>query len=404
VRAIYQTRIRLYAQIVGEVEAALETAFVPFLDLARTNGPLRDAILADISDLIDSNAFTNGPQVREFEEAWAEYCGTRYCVGIASGLDALRLALIGLDIGPGDEVIVPANTFVASAEAITQAGATPVLVDASESDWNIDVEAAEAAITPRTRAIMPVHLYGQIADMLALRGIAERHGLALLEDACQAHGATRDGLRAGAAGTAAAFSFYPGKNLGAFGDAGALVTNDAELLARMRSLREHGQRAKYDHEREGFTARLDSIQALVLTAKLPHLDGWTDDRKWVAQQYIQGLASLPGIVVPPVANGSDPVWHLFVVRVQRPKEFAEFLRARGIHSSRHYPDPVHLTGAYRMLGHTRGDFPVAEAIAQECVSLPIFPGQTAAEVQAVVSAVEAYCRRAGPTDQSPTRP
>ena len=301
-----ESAVPLYAQKVGELQAERRTAAVPFLDLARVNGPLKDAVLRDVAALIDSNAFTNGPQVEQFEQAWADYCGTRYCVGLASGLDALRLALIALELEAGDEVIVPANTFIASVEAITQAGGTPVLVDATDADWNIDVEAAEAAVSPRTRAIMPVHLYGQMADMVALRDLAERHGLAIVEDACQAHGATRDGLRAGAAGTAGAFSFYPAKNLGAFGDAGALVTDDEQLAVKMRALREHGQRAKYEHEREGFTARLDTIQAVVLASKLPLLDAWTADRRRVATQYLAELGGINDLALPLRADGQRP--------------------------------------------------------------------------------------------------
>jgi dTDP-4-amino-4,6-dideoxygalactose transaminase len=375
---------------VGEIKAAPETVSVPFLDLARTNGPLKEAILADIAELIDSNAFTNGPQVAEFEDAWAEYCGTRFCVGLASGLDALRLALIALELEPGDEVIVPANTFVASAEAITQAGALPVLVDASEKDWNIDVDAAEAAITPRTRAIMPVHLYGQMADMVALREIAAQHGLAIVEDACQAHGATRDGLRAGAAGTAGAFSFYPGKNLGALGDAGALVTNDEELAKRVRTLREHGQRAKYEHEREGWTSRLDSIQALALLHKLPRLDAWTQDRRLAAGRFTEALSTVGAIRLPPVPPSSQPVWHLFVVQTAESTALAAFLKERGIGTGRHYPDPVHLTEAYGYLDHRPGEFPVAEALGRNCLSLPIFPGITREQVAAVNAAVREF--------------
>jgi dTDP-4-amino-4,6-dideoxygalactose transaminase len=386
--------IPLYAQNVGELQAERRTAAVPFLDLARTNAPLKDALLHDVAALIDSNAFTNGPQVEQFERAWADYCGTRFCVGLASGLDALRLALIALDLAPGDEVIVPANTFIASVEAITQAGATPVLVDATEADWNIDVDAAAAAVSSRTRAIMPVHLYGQMADMVAVRALAERNGLAIVEDACQAHGATRDGLRSGAAGTAAGFSFYPAKNLGAFGDAGALVTDDEELAAQMRALREHGQRAKYEHEREGYTARLDTIQALVLTHKLPLLDAWTADRRKIASRYLAELAGVNDLTLPRVPDGSDPVWHLFVVCVPDADGLATTLREHGIATGKHYPEAVHLTRAYATLGHRPGDFPVAERLARDCLSLPMFPGMTSAETDAVVSAVDAALGRA----------
>lgn len=372
----------------GGTQAA--AASVPFLDLARTNGPLKESILADIAELIDSNSYTNGPQVAEFEEAWAEYCGTRFCVGLASGLDALRLALIALELEPGAEVIVPANTFVASVEAITQAGARPVLVDASETDWNIDAEAAEAAITPQTRAIMPVHLYGQMADMAALCEIADRHHLAIVEDACQAHGARRDGLRAGQSGDPAAFSFYPGKNFGAFGDAGALVTNDDALAAIVRGLREHGQRAKYDHERIGYTARLDSIQALVLLRKLPLLDAWNQARRAAAAAYLNELSGLGDLRLPPVAAASDPVWHLFVIRTTEPTALARFLAEREIGTGRHYPEPVHLTEAYAHLDYHPGDFPVAEGLARECLSLPIFPGISEEQLEAVASSVEAF--------------
>lgn len=380
----------MYAQNVGELQAVPETVSVPFLDLARTNGPLKDAILADIAGLIDSNAFTNGPQVANFEEAWAEFCGTRFCVGLASGLDALRLALIALELKPGDEVIIPANTFVASAEAVTQAGGRPVLVDASEADWNVDVDAVDAAVSPRTRAVMPVHLYGQMADMVALREIAERRSVALVEDACQAHGATRDGLRSGASGAAGAFSFYPGKNLGAFGDAGALVSDEPSCIAAVRSLREHGQRAKYEHERIGFTARLDSVQALVLLAKLPFLEAANDARRVAASHYAARLSGVGDLRLPPVPAGSNPVWHLFVIRTSQPRALAEFLATRGIGTGRHYPHPVHITGAFNDLGPKPGAFRVSEAIAKECLSLPIYPGISEEEIEAVVSGINSF--------------
>ena len=251
----------------GPFEAPPERRGVPFLDLSHQNAPIRDEVLAEIGTLIDSGAFTNGPQVKRFEAAFAAFCGTTECVGVASGLDALRLALLAADVGAGDEVIVPAATFVATAEAVTQVGARPVLVDAA-ADYTLDPDAVEAALTPRTRAISPVHLYGQMADMARIQEIAARHSVAVVEDACQAHGATRDGLRAGAVGSAGAFSFYPAKNLGAFGDAGALTTNDPELANRVRALREHGGREKYQHEFPGYTARLDTLQALVLLRKL----------------------------------------------------------------------------------------------------------------------------------------
>ena len=346
-------------------------------------------MLEDLEALIEDGRFVNGPAVERFEEAFAAWNELPHCVGLASGLDALRLALLAGGLEPGEEVIVPANTFVATVEAITQAGGRPVLVDASETDWNVDVDAAAAAITGRTRYLLPVHLYGQVADMRRLAEVATAAGVAVVEDAAQAHGAERDGLRAGTVGLAGAFSFYPGKNLGAMGDAGALVTPEAGLADDVRALREHGQRAKYVHELEGYTARLDTVQALVLLRKLPLLDGWNEERRAAAGSYLEALAGVGDLVLPPVPPGSLPVWHLFVVRTAHPDELAGRLRERGIATGRHYPAPVHLTPAYRRLGYPEGAFPVSEALARECLSLPIFPGMTEAQIDAVVEAVRA---------------
>jgi dTDP-4-amino-4,6-dideoxygalactose transaminase len=363
---------------------------VPFFDPAPSHVELRSTLLVEISQLIESGAFTNGPQVGAFETAFAQYCGVDDCVGVASGLDALRLGLIAAGIEPGDEVIVPANTFVATLEAVTQAGGVPVPVDVRESDYNLDPAAVDASITARTRFLMPVHLYGQMADMRALAAIGDSESLAIVEDACQAHGAERDGLRAGATGLAAAFSFYPAKNLGAMGDAGALVTSDLELAAGARALREHGQTRKYHHEREGFTARLDTIQALVLLHKLPLLDRWNQERRATAAEYTEALAGVGDLVLPAVADGSKPVWHLYVVRTRNPQELAEFLDARGIKTGRHYPEPAHLSQAYVGLGYARGSFPIAERLAAEVLSLPIFPGISESQIAAVADAVAEY--------------
>jgi dTDP-4-amino-4,6-dideoxygalactose transaminase len=378
--------------VIDESRLAARPAPVPFLDLGLAHGPLKDGILRDVAALIDSSAFINGPQVAELERAFAEYCGAAECVGLASGLDALRLALLAAAIEPGDEVIVPANTFIASVEAITQAGAAPVLVDVTESDYNLDVDAVEAAITERTRFLLPVHLYGQLTDMVALDEIAVRRGVAILEDACQAHGAERDGRRAGTVGLAGAFSFYPGKNLGAFGDAGALVTDDAGLASRMRALREHGQREKYRHELPGFTARLDTIQAIVLLHKLPLLDGWNEQRRHVARWYGEALEGVGDLRLPPVPEGSLPVWHLYEIRTANPGALAGHVAERGIGTGRHYPEPVHLSRAYASLGHGRGTFPVTESLADELLSLPIFPGMTEEQVATVADAVAEYFR------------
>jgi dTDP-4-amino-4,6-dideoxygalactose transaminase len=363
---------------------------VPFLDLGLLHRELKEEILAEIAQLVDSSAFTNGPQVAEFESAFAMYCGSSHCVGVASGLDALRLALVAAGIEAGDEVVVAANTFVATLEAVTQAGGRPVVVDASEADYNLDAAAVEAVLTERTRFLMPTHLYGQLADMRSLGTLAERHGLAVIEDACQAHGGARDGIASGAAGLAGAFSFYPGKNLGAFGDAGALVTDDEDVAAMVRALREHGQRRKYVHDLEGWTARLDTIQALVLLRKLPHLNRWNNERREVAAAYSERLEGVGDLRLPPVPEGSEPVWHIYAVRTAEPDALAGFLRERGIGTGRHYPEPVHLSPAYSWLGHRRGEFPVAEALAAELLSLPMFPGMTRQQVDAVVEAIADY--------------
>jgi dTDP-4-amino-4,6-dideoxygalactose transaminase len=366
-------------------DAAL-TLPVPFLDLRSSHDELKAELLEEFGKLIDSNAFTNGPAVGAFEDAFAAYCKRAACIGVASGLDALRLALIAAGLEPGDEVLVPANTFIATLEAVSQAGGTPVPVDVSETDLNMDVDAARSAITERTRFVMPVHLYGQLADM---RGLVDL-GLPIIEDACQAHGATRDGVTAGELGFAAAYSFYPGKNLGAFGDAGALVADDEELVARMKALREHGQRAKYDHQLVGYTARLDTIQAIVLSHKLPLLDAWNDQRRAAAARYSEALEGVGDIELPPVAPDSDPVWHLYVIRTADPQALALHLREREIGSGFHYPEPAHLSQAYRSLGHPAGSFPVAEEAAGRVISLPMFPGITEAQIEAVVDGVRSY--------------
>jgi dTDP-4-amino-4,6-dideoxygalactose transaminase len=363
---------------------------VPFLDLGPVHEPLKTAILADVAELIDTGAFTNGPALRRFETAYARFVGTRECVGVASGLDALRLGLLAAGIEPGDEVILPAHTFVATFEAVTQAGGVPIPVDVSEDDYNLDVAAAEGAIGPATRFVLPVHLYGQLADMRRLCEVASAYGLTIVEDACQAHGAVRDGIRAGTAGRAAAFSFYPGKNLGAMGDAGALVTGDDHLAGTVRALREHGQRAKHVHDLEGWTSRLDTIQALVLARKLPRLNGWNADRRRIAAVYADGLRGVGDLALPPVPDGSNPAWHLYPVRTADPEALGRFLRSRGIATGRHYPQPPHRSPAYAWLGLGPGSFPVTEALAAELLSLPIYPGMAPAQVQAVVHHVREY--------------
>jgi dTDP-4-amino-4,6-dideoxygalactose transaminase len=361
------------------------TESVPLVDLGPSHAGLKAAVLAEIADLIDSGSFTNGPHVAEFENAFAAYCGTEYCVGVASGLDALRLSLIAARLEPGDEVIVPALTFAATFEAVTQAGGVPVPVDIAETDYCLDPASVEAAIGPRTRFLLPVHLYGQMADIGALARIARRHDLKILEDACQAHGAARAGVRAGASGFAGAFSFYPSKNLGALGDAGAVTTDDAALAHELRVLREHGQDRKYDHRREGWTARLDTIQALVLVHKLPMLDAWNAQRRTAAAFYLDALTDVGDITSPPVPAGSDPVWHLFVIRTANPSELADHLFARRVQTGQHYRVPPPQSEAYA--AHGFDDCEVATRVARHCLSLPIFPGITEPQLEATVESV-----------------
>src|SRR3954451_12389247 len=363
---------------------------VPFLDLGRMHAPIRDDVLAEIGELIDSNAFINGPQVKAFEADFAAYTGASRCIGMSSGLDALRLGLLASGLERGDEVIVPADTFAATFEAVTQAGGVPVPADASDEDYNLDPRAVEAAVSERTRFVMPVHLYGQLTDMKALSAVAEKARIEIVEDACQAHGAVRDGVRSGDLGRWAAFSFYPGKNLGAMGDAGALTTDDDAIADTLVALREHGQRAKYHHELDGYTARLDTMQAIVLRHKLPSLDEWNDQRREVARHYTERLAAGGHPRPPAPPAGSEPVWHLYVVQTEAPDQLAEFLRARGIGTGRHYPEPPHLSKAFSGLGYREGQFPVSERLAARCLSLPIFPGMTTDQVDAVVAAIGSF--------------
>jgi dTDP-4-amino-4,6-dideoxygalactose transaminase len=367
---------------------------VPFVDLRPTNDPVRRGVLEATERLLATGQFTNGPEVEAFETMFAAYCGTRFCVGTASGLDALRMALIATEISPGAEVILPANTFAATAEAVVQAGCVPVFVDAGEADYNIDPAAVEAAVTSRTDCVIPVHLYGQLADVTALDEVARRHDIPMIEDACQAHGARRDGRCAGGVALAGAFSFYPTKNLGAGGDAGALTTTDDAIATRIRVLREHGQTRKYEHDFVGYTGRLDTIQALILLQKLPHLERWNDERRGAAALYTSRLAGVGDLRLPPVPASSEPVWHLYVVRTANPESLAAFLVERGIATGRHYPQPLHLSPAFADLRYRQGAFPVTEALARECLSLPLFPGISEEQLTNVVEAVDGYFRGA----------
>jgi dTDP-4-amino-4,6-dideoxygalactose transaminase len=363
---------------------------VPFVDLRPASSAVKDRVLARISQTLDKGDFLNGEAVGEFEQRFADFVGRLHCVGVSSGLDALRLSLLASGLEPGSGVIVPAGTFAATFEAVLQAGGTPVVVDIGADDYSLNVERAETAAAAGASHMVPVHLYGQMADMRSLTRIAEKYGAVVVEDACQAHGASRDGISAGRASHAAAFSFYPSKNLGAMGDAGALVTDDEELASRTRALRVHGETRKYHHEYVGYTARLDTIQAIVLLEKLPMLDQWNRQRRSAARFYSDALSCVDGLRLPAESPGSESSWHLYVVRTAAPERLAAFLAERGIQTGRHYPEPAHLSPAYRHLGFAPGDFPVAETLAREAMSLPLYPGIGQDQLECVCEAVHDY--------------
>ncbi|MCP4592660.1 MAG: DegT/DnrJ/EryC1/StrS family aminotransferase [bacterium] len=360
---------------------------VQFVDLQRQHDEVRVDIDEAIAGVINSNGYVLGKEVGAFEEEFAEFCGTKHCIGVGSGLDALTLTLRALDIGPGDEVILPANTFVATALAVTQVGATPVLVDHDPQTYNLDPRRLTAAITRLTRAVIPVHLYGQPVDLDPIQVIAEEHGLAVIEDACQAHGALYKGERCGGLGDAGAFSFYPGKNLGACGDGGAVVTSDDRIAERLRRLRNYGSIVKYHHEECGVNSRLDAIQAAILRVKLRHLDKWNEARQRAADRYRAGLADLP-IVLPHVAEDRTHVHHLFVIRSKHRDRLLNYLVDRGIYAGIHYPVPIHHQPAYAG-GNCMVSAPLncTESSCGELLSLPMHPHLTGEDIDAVIAAV-----------------
>ncbi|GAB4563753.1 MAG: DegT/DnrJ/EryC1/StrS family aminotransferase [Anaerolineae bacterium] len=362
------------------------TTTIPLVDLKAQYQLIRDEIDAAIQRVIDNTAFIMGPEVKAFEEEFAAYCEASYAVGVSSGTAALFLALKACGIGPGDEVITTPMTFIATAEAVSQAGARPVFVDIDPRTYNIDPDQVQAAISPRTRAILPVHLYGQPAEMDPLLAIARRHGLWVIEDAAQAHGARYKGRRVGTLGDIACFSFYPGKNLGAYGDAGAVVTNNPELAARVRALRDHGRRSKYVHDELGWGERLDALQAAILRVKLRYLDQWNEARRQRAQTYSELLADL-NVVLPFVPSHIEPVFHCYVIRTPRRDEVLQALREQGIGAGIHYPIALHQQPAYRSLGYGEGAFPVAEQCSREVLSLPMYPELTQEQQQLVVDAL-----------------
>lgn len=359
---------------------------IPFLDFASMHAELRQGLDAAYARVLESNWLILGKEVEAFEREFADYCNARHCIGVANGLDALFITLKAMNIGPGDEVIVPSNTYIATWLAVSYAGATPVPVEPDPRTYNIDPARIEAAITPATRAIMPVHLYGQPADMDPIMDIAERHGLKVIEDAAQAHGARYKGRRTGSLGDAAGFSFYPGKNLGALGDGGAVVTNDDDLADRLRVLRNYGSRVKYHNEVKGFNSRLDELQAAFLREKLAVLDDWNGRRGVVAKQYLASLAD-SGLVLPYVPEWADPAWHLFVIRSSDRDALQKSLAEEGVGTMIHYPIPPHLQKAYAELGLQRGSLPVAESIHESVLSLPMGPTLSSNDVESVVGAI-----------------
>lgn len=360
---------------------------IPFLDLGAAYRELKPEIDAAISRVLDSGWYVLGAETEAFEAEWAEYCNAKHAVGVANGLDALSLALRSLDIGQGDEVIVPSNTYIATWLAVSGVGATPVPVEPDPATHNIDPSRIEAAITPNTRAILPVHLYGQPADLDPILAIAKRHSLYVVEDAAQAHGARYKGKRLGAHGDVVCWSFYPGKNLGALGDGGAITTNRADLADRIRVLRNYGSRMKYVNELPGVNSRLDPIQAAVLRAKLPHLDAWTDRRRAIAAAYHEGLKD-SSLVLPQIPDWANPVWHLFVVRSPNRDSLQKRLTEEGVGTQIHYPIPPHMQAAFADLGLASEDLPLARALAGEVLSLPMGPQLAMADVARVIAAVQ----------------
>ena len=360
---------------------------IPFLDLKSINLAMEADLTAAFSRVLHSGWYVLGKEVDSFEQEFAAYCETDHAIGVSNGLDALHLILRAYDIGPGDEVIVPSNTFIASWLAITYAGARPVPVEPDEDTYNIDPKLIEAAITPRTRAIMAVHLYGQPADMDPIIAIAEKHGLKVIEDAAQAQGALYKGRKVGSLGDAAGFSFYPGKNLGALGDAGAVTTSDPDLADKLRVLVNYGSRVKYQHEVQGYNCRLDEMQAAFLRVKLQHLDRANTRRREVAELYSSGITTLEA-KLPVVMDGTIPVWHLYVICDSDRDVLQRKLAEKGISTLIHYPIPPHLQPAYASMGYVKGDFPIAERIHQEVLSLPISSTTSAEEVAYIIAACD----------------
>jgi dTDP-4-amino-4,6-dideoxygalactose transaminase len=363
-------------------------AEVPLVNLAFQSSAIEEEVRRGWDGIIATGGFVQGTEVGQFEKAFATFCDTRHCIGVGNGTDALELALRAASVKPGDEVILPANTFVATAEAVLRAGAVPVLVDCDPCTYLIDPAQIGGRVGPRTRAVIPVHLYGQVAAMESIADVLFGRQIAIVEDAAQAQGASRHGIMAGRFGVAAGMSFYPGKNLGAWGDAGAVLTDSDEVARHVRALRNHGGEIRYEHRWIGTNSRLDTLQAVVLLAKLRFLDTWNELRREAAERYRQLLSGLEQVTLPSVAEGGCPVWHLYVVQVANRDDVIKSLHAAGIGAGIHYPTPIHLLPGWRDLGLGRkGEFPVAESAAERILSLPLYPGITAAQQEHVAQAL-----------------
>lgn len=363
---------------------------VPFLDMKSSYKELQEKMDAAYRLVMESGWYIMGEQVKKFEDEFALYCGVKHCIGVGNGLEALHLVLRAWDIGPGDEVLVPANTYIATWLAISYCGASPIPIDPNEYTCNLAVKELEAAITKRTKAIIAVHLYGQTAEMKPIIDIAKKYGIKVLEDAAQAQGAAYLGKRAGSLGDAAGFSFYPGKNLGAFGDAGAVTTNDDELAEKVRMLCNYGSRKKYHHEVMGFNSRLDELQAAMLRVKLTYLEEWNERRTTVARYYVERLSELEYVKTPSVIEGAKPVWHIFPIHSEQRDALQAYLKDREIETLIHYPIPPHLSKAYLKQGFGPGDFPIAERLARQQLSLPMGPHITEAQMSHVVRSVRSF--------------
>ncbi len=363
---------------------------IPLVNLQRQAQTYRDAFQASFTDLLDRADFIGGAAVTQFEQAFAQYCWTQHCVGVGNGTDALYLIFRALGLQPGDEVITSTMSFIATAEIFAPLGVKVVFADIDPLTYTLDAAQVARLITEKTKALLPVHLYGQPADLAALRQLADQHGLFLIEDAAQAHGAEFAGQRIGSWGQAAAFSFYPGKNLGAFGDGGGITTNDAELAHKIRMLANHGRLTKYEHAVEGVNSRLDTVQASILLTKLGHLDVWNARRNEIAAFYNNALSGVPDLKLPRLGANRSHVYHLYVVQTAQRDALLQFLNAQGIQAAIHYPIPLHLQPAFAHLGYPTGAFPHAETLSQQCLSLPLCPELSMAEAEEVVRAVMAF--------------